>query len=224
MPEDINSVISFDDEDKEFLQNEEGENTDTPGHVQAGRPEKVIIGTFIEKIDKAFQQEAPQETSWPLMLAGQEDLVDAFRKTSRYENIMDTSLGVDDEHADSRDLYQQARQKIEERQEQEKNERLETYNNNIATSLTASMPGQVIPATYYSQVRALFVERGAHIWGSFDEQNNGLVMHAEREEGDDCLVEKAAVQTVLHGGEVFILDKDKMPKGATIAALMRYTQ
>lgn len=224
MPGNINGVISFDDEDKEYLQNDEGENTDTPEHVHAGRPEKVIVGTYIEKIDKAFQQQAPQETNWPLMLAGQVDLLEAFRKTSKYENIMDTDLIVVDEHADGKELFQHARKKIEERQEQEQNERLETYNNSIATPLTASMPEQVIPATYYSQVRALFIERGAHIWGSFDQQNNQLNMHSEREDGDDCLVEKAAIQTVLHGGEVFILEKDKMPRGATIAALMRYTQ
>ena len=84
------------------------------------------------------------------------------------------------------------------------------------------MPESVIPAAFYSQVRSLFVEKGAHIWGSFDAQNNKLELHASREEGDDCLVEKAAVQTILNGGEVFVMEKEKMPKGATIAALLRY--
>lgn len=224
MPDSINSVISFEDDGKEHMQTEEGENTDRPENVQAGRPEKVIIDTFIEKIDKAFQSQSPQEAGWPLMLAGQVDLLEAFRKTSQYNNILDTELIVTDEHSEGRELFEQAKKKIEERHQREKDERLETYFNSIATNLTTSMPEKVIPATYYSQVRALFVEKGAHIWGSFDEQSNQLNMHAAKEDGDDCLLEKAAVQTVLHGGEVYILEKDKMPKGATIAALLRYAQ
>jgi hypothetical protein len=224
LPCDINSVINFDEEEKEFMQTKEGENTDRPEHVTSGRPDKVIVNTYMEKIDKAFQKEAPPETNWPLMLAGQQELMEAFRKSSQYNNIMSTELLVDDENANSRELFLQAREKLEERMKTEMNERLETYYNSIATNLTSSMPEHVIPATHYSQVRALFVERGAHIWGSFDEQNNKLNMHAEREEGDDCLVEKAAIQTILHGGEVFILEKEKMPKGATIAALLRYAQ
>lgn len=211
MPENINSVINFDEED-------------TPENIDAGRPEKVIIETFIEKINTAFQNQAPQDTSWPLMLAGQEELLEAFRKTSQYENILDTEVIVSDEYVDAKELFQQARQKIEERQQRERDIRLETYYNSIATNLTSSMPEHVIPATYYSQVRALFVEKGAHIWGSFDQQNNRIDMHVSQEDGDDCLIEKAAVQTILHGGEVFILEKDKMPKGATLAALLRYAQ
>jgi hypothetical protein len=156
------------------------------------------------------------------LLAGQTELLEAFRKTSQYENLVDTDLEVTDEHADNKKLFRQAKGRIEARLNQERDQRLETYYNSIATPLTNSMPETVIPAAFYSQVRSLFVEKGAHIWGSFDAQNNRLEMHANREEGDDCLVEKAAVQTILNGGEVFVMEKEKMPKGATIAALMRY--
>lgn len=222
MPEDINSVINAEEKDKEYMKTEDGRNTDSPEHVNAGRPEKVIISLYVEKINDAFQKQATQERGWPLLLAGQTELLDAFRKTSQYENLVDTDLELTDEHADNKKLFSQAKDRIEARSNQERDERLETYYNSIATPLTNSMPETVIPAAFYSQVRSLFIEKGAHIWGSFDAQNNKLEMHANREEGDDCLVEKAAVQTVLNGGEVFVMEKEKMPKGATIAALFRF--
>lgn len=222
MPDSISSVINYDEPGKEYMETETGENTDTPEYINVGRPDKIVLGTYVEKIDSAFQQQAPTETSWPLLLAGQSDLVDAFRKTSKYTNVFDTNLEVTEEPTDSRELFKQAKSKIEERTKHARNSMLEIYYNSIATPLTNSMPETVIPAAYYSQVRTLFVERGAHIWGSFDAQNNRLDMHAEREPGDDCLLEKAAIQTILHGGEVFVMEKEKMPKGATIAALLRY--
>ena len=222
MPDNINSVINYEENGKEFMETDAGENSDAPEFIAAGRPEKIIIKTYVEKIDRAFQQQAPGNSNWPLMLAGQDDLLEAFRNASQYKNVMDTELSVTNEHAESRTLFEQARQKINDRQEQERNEHLDTYMNNIITDLTSSMPEKVIPATYYSQVRTLFVEKGAHIWGHFDDQNNKLVMHASREDGDDCLIEKAAIQTILHGGEVYITEKDKMPKGAVIAALLRF--
>lgn len=222
MPGNINSVINFEEKNKEYMETEDGQNSDSPEHVNAGRPEKVIISLYVEKINEAFQKQATQEKGWPLLLAGQSELLEAFRKTSKYDNLLDTHLEVTDEHADNQKLFSQAKGRIEARSNQERDERLETYYNSIATPLTNSMPESVIPAAFYSQVRSLFVEKGAHIWGSFDAQNNRLEMHANREEGDDCLVEKAAVQTILNGGEVFVMEKEKMPKGATIAALMRY--
>jgi hypothetical protein len=222
MPENINSVINFEEKGKEYMETQDRQNTDKPEHVNAGRPEKVIVGLYIEKIDEAFQKQATPEKNRPLLLVGQSELLEAFRKTSKYDNLVDTDLELTDEHADNSKLFSQAKERIESRSNQERDERLETYYNSIATPLSNSMPESVIPAAFYSQVRSLFVEKGAHIWGSFDAQNNKLEMHANREEGDDCLVEKAAVQTILNGGEVFVMEKEKMPKGATIAALMRY--
>ena len=158
------------------------------------------------------------------MLAGQSELIEAFRKTSKYEHILATELVMEDEHADGRKIYQLARHKIDELFDKEKDARLEAYFNSIATPLTSSMPNNVIPAAYYSQVRTLFIEKGAHVWGHFDELNNQLTLHDEKQDGDDCMIDKAAIQTVLHGGEVFILEKEKMPNGAMIAALLRYDQ
>jgi len=136
--------------------------------------------------------------------------------------VFKNALELTDEHADSRKIFQLAKQKIEENWNQVIDNRLQTYYDSIATPLTNSMPEKVIPAAFYSQVRTLFVEKGAHIWGSFDAQNNQLTQHATREDGDDCLIEKAVLQTVLHGGDIYVLDKEKMPKGATIAAQLRY--
>jgi hypothetical protein len=214
LPRDITDVI-------DFAEAEEKENEETEPRIQAGRPDKLIVASYVEKISAAFEPES-KDDRWPLLLAGDKELMDAFRRVSKYDSIFPTDLPMDDEHADSRKIFQQAREKMEKTWNQYVSERLKTYYDSIATPLTKSMPESVIPAAYYGQVRYLFVEKGAHAWGRFDAESNQLILHADREDNDDCLLEKAAVQTVLHGGEVFVLEKNKMPNGATIAALTRY--
>jgi hypothetical protein len=99
---------------------------------------------------------------------------------------------------------------------------LNAYGNQSATELTSSIPDDVIPAAHYGRISQLFACEGEHIWGTFDEMNNVLEIHAGQEEGAECLVDKSVIKTLLNGGEVFLLPADKMPGGSKLAALMRY--
>ena len=99
---------------------------------------------------------------------------------------------------------------------------LESYGNHSATALTSSVPADVIPAAHYGRVSQLFVRKDKHLWGSFDEQNNQLELHTSQEDGDECMLDKAVIKTILTGGEVFILEEERMPADSVIAALMRY--
>jgi hypothetical protein len=126
------------------------------------------------------------------------------------------------EHADQQQLYKQARELMEPYFRERVNKAKEIYGNQSATALTSSIVEDVIPAAYYSRISQLFVERGAQIWGTFDEQSNELVIHEQQSEDDDSLVDKAVLKTIMNGGEVFILDKEDMPAASPLAALMRY--
>jgi hypothetical protein len=66
------------------------------------------------------------------------------------------------------------------------------------------------------------VVKDEHIWGTFDEMNNDLSIHGTQEPGDECLIDKSVIKTLLTGGEVYILPADKMPAASKIAAIMRY--
>jgi hypothetical protein len=106
--------------------------------------------------------------------------------------------------------------------EQRVNKALETYMNNSTTGLTSSIAADVIPAAYYSQIATLFVTKGEHIWGTFDEMAYELVFHDTPDEGGEDLIDNAVEKTLANGGEVFLLEKEKMPADCQIAALMRF--
>ena len=84
------------------------------------------------------------------------------------------------------------------------------------------MPEKVIPASFYAQISDLFICKGEHIWGKFNMDENKLEIHAQKQEGDECLLNMAAAQTYINGGAVHLLEKEQMPKESTIAAFMRF--
>jgi hypothetical protein len=102
------------------------------------------------------------------------------------------------------------------------NKALEIYGNRSATELTSSVVDDVIPAAYYGRVSHLFVAKGEHIWGTFDEMGNELKLHETQTEDSEDLLDNAVVKALSTGAEVFLLDKEKMPVESPVAALMRY--
>jgi hypothetical protein len=51
---------------------------------------------------------------------------------------------------------------------------------------------------------------------------NKLEIHETQQSGDECLLNTAVIKTILTGGDIHILEKEKMPGSGKIAALLRY--
>jgi hypothetical protein len=68
----------------------------------------------------------------------------------------------------------------------------------------------------------LFVAKGEHVWGTFDEMANEINFSDNTGENVEDLIDNAVVKTLATGGEVFVLDKELMPAESSIAALLRY--
>jgi len=47
-------------------------------------------------------------------------------------------------------------------------------------------------------------------------------LHEEAKPGDEDLLDLAAVQTLLNGGTVYAVELEKVPDGASLAAVFRY--
>lgn len=81
----------------------------------------------------------------------------------------------------------------------------------------------VIRAAYEGRIAQLFVAKGQLLWGHYTAKPEEPVMHKQEEPGDDCLTNQAVVQTILHGGEAYMVEAEKMPAGGEMAAVLRYS-
>lgn len=188
-----------------------------------GNPEdKDNIGVYFEAVDDVLFKEVFNKENVPLVLAGVEYLIPIYKSCCDYHNVWEQPLTGNHDRTETGALYQQVREILEPYFQQRVTKALEMYGNKSATGLTSSVAADIIPATYYGQVSHLFVCKGEHIWGTFDEMANELNFHDTPDEDGEDLIDNAVVKTLATGGEVFLLDQEQMPAESQMAALMRY--
>ena len=184
--------------------------------------DKVYIANYFESVDDVLWKNVLHDQNAPLVLAGVEYLIPIYKSVCDYKHVWEQSLTGSHEHEDTATLYKQAKELMQPYFAQRLNRALENYGNQSATELTSSIIDDVVPATYYGRVSHLFVQRGEHIWGRFDEMENKLEMQTEETEGAEDLIDNAVVRTLMTGGDIFLLDKEQMPADSPIAAIFRY--
>ena len=226
MPRGVDDVVHFEQKDDEdlFRTDTQGAGAGASYHgIGTGRPEhKTDLAMYFDEVDETLWKEVLNRENVPLLLAGVEYLIPIYKEVAKYKPIWEKALTGSHEHENLSTLYEQARTVMEPYFQERVAKALQTYGNQSATELTSSIPEDVIPAAHYGRVSQLFALKGEHIWGTFDEMNNQLTMHPTQQDGDECLVDKAVIKTLLNGGEVFILPEEKMPGRSKLAAIMRY--
>jgi hypothetical protein len=226
LPNGMDDVIHFEEKEDQQLFRQGGKggtgSASFHGHGEGQLDDKANLGIYFQEVDKTLFAEVLHDKNAPLVLAGVEYLIPIYKGVSKYNNIAEEAITGSQEHESQLVLFNKARQILEPYFWQETKKSLQNYYNQIATPLTSSMPDKVVPASFYAQVSDLFICKGEHIWGRFDMDNNRLEIHAEKQEGDECLINKAAAQTYINGGAVHLLDSEHMPKESTIAAFMRF--
>lgn len=228
LPNGVDDVVHFEEKDSQKLFRSEsgqaGKGANFHGQG-AGKPdEKEHIAIYLEEVDDTLWKEVLNKENVPVLLAGVEYLLPIYKSVTDYNNIWDEVITGSHEHDDLNELYKQARQVMEPYFQKRTLKALENYANQSATALTSSIPADVIPAAHYGRIWHLFVRKESddHIWGTFDEMENVMNVHETKEEGDECLLDKAVIKTILNGGDVHFLSKDDMPAESSVAALMRY--
>jgi hypothetical protein len=226
LPNGVVDVVHLEEkEDQKLFRTESaqaGKGAAFHGHG-AGKPdEKENLAIYLEEVDETLWEEVLSRENVPLLLAGVEYLLPIYKSVSHYKNIWPELLKGSHEHDDLNSLYQQARAIMEPYFQERTKKALEMYGNQSATALTSSIPADVIPAAHYSRIWHLFVRKNEHLWGTFNEMENILNLHDTKEDGDECLIDKAVIKTILNGGDVHFVSKEDMPGDSPVAALMRY--
>jgi len=226
MPNGVEDVVHFEEKETENLFRTEtiGAGGGAYYHgIGSGKPdEKANLAMYFDEVDKTLRKEILHDEKVPLLLVGVEYLIAIYRQVAKYKPIWEAAITGNHEHEDITVLYQQARSKMEPYFQERLTKALNTFGNQSATEMTSSTPEDIIPAAHYGRVAQLLVLENEHIWGNFDEMKNELTIHEIREGGDECLMDKSVIKTLLNGGEVFIVPGEKMPVSGVMASLMRY--
>lgn len=231
LPNGMDDVIRYEEKGGKQLMRRAGASTGAAateganfhGHGAGLSDDDEYLEQYLKEVDQTLWTEVLSKQNAPLVIAAVDYVLAAFKRVSKYKNVWTDHLTGNFEHEERNALYEKVRPKMEAYFKEDTKKALLNYYNNSAKELTSSLPEDVIPASYYGQVSDLFVQRDEHIWGSFNEAGNELVLHDNQEQGDECLINKAIIKTLMNGGDVHVLDKEKMPADSKIAAFLRYS-
>ena len=231
VPQSLAEALRFDEPEK---QHQYHTASDTPGSPATGRPaifhghgvgtddEKENILRYFQQIDRGLRDYLAEDDPRPLLLAGVEFLFPIYKKANKYPNLLDEGVTGNPEALSVEDLHEQAWQVVDPYFREARKEAASQYRNLLNSGQASKDIREILPAAHYGQVDTLFVAVDHQQWGTFDPQTDTLQLHDEPQNGDEDLLDLAAVQTLLKGGTIYAVAPEKVPDQAPMAAIFRY--
>jgi len=220
----------------DFLQNDQPDHMldgGSAGGPSTGSMGRVMFGTgtdkerkdeyllhFYKAIDRGIAhllKDAPA----PLVIAGVEYELTLYQRESEFPRLVDEGVRGAPDGLKGGELHKRALEVIQPYWDKDIEEALAVFEQ-FGSERTSLSLKEIVKAAYDGRVLHLFVARGAKEMGNFDEATHRVRTHAEERPGDEDLINAAAVQTINHAGNVFVLPRNKIPHGSQIAAVMRY--
>jgi hypothetical protein len=187
--------------------------------LKVGLPEDEF--RYFRQIDEALRYSL-KDPRVPLVLAAVEKDVSLYRQVNTYKGLLDGSVLGNPDRLSTADLHAKAQEISQAHYDQMRKQAILEYTERADASKTSHELQEILSAAHQGRIYYLFVAAGAEKWGRFDPEQNTVSVHESAEKGDQDLLNRAVIQTILQGGTVHALDSSSMPDGELIAALFRY--
>ena len=226
VPESIQDRVGFDFEEKnlQFRTQQAGiGQVMYHGQEAATGKSKNEIKKYFRAINDGLQT-VFKEQNRPLLIASQEYLFDIYKGVNSYPNLMQENCKVDLTAASIFEIHESAWEMMVPIFDQKKKDKIALFLDAEGTGKTAIGIDKILPTAFSGKIDTLFCENRADIFGTFKEENDMVIATASEENNNTIsLMNRAAIQTFLKGGSVYLLDKEEMPNpNSRINALFRY--
>jgi hypothetical protein len=160
---------------------------------------------FFHSIDKGLQSVLRNETA-PLVLAGVDSEVALYRRVNNYPRLLEKALPGAPAGFKPSELQQRAQEIVAERLRERFEKALAQFEKHRNTESVTFNAHYIVKRAGEGRVAQLFLREDAELKGA---------------DGED-LLNQAALETLLHGGQVFVLEPGKAPEKAMTAAVLRF--
>ena len=183
------------------------------------------LRNYFERFDDALAR-IDVDRRAPVVLAGVEYLLPIYRDAATtFQNICEDALRGNMEGERAEDLHAAAWEIVEPHFLQERRKAAERFGDLSNSGRSSIDLNEILPAAQDGRVDSLFVARGVRSWGSYDGDKRKIKLQPDQKgprNGNEDLLDLAAVQTYLNGGKVFVVDQQEVPEGKSLAAVFRY--
>jgi Bacterial archaeo-eukaryotic release factor family 3 len=159
----------------------------------------------------------------PLVLAAEPKTAGHFTKVAQLRQLLSETVAVNPFALSDAELHARAVALMQPILDAERNALLEQVNARLGTAEpnVAIRLEEILTASHEGRVEAVIVAQDNALWGRFT-PGAVLVAHGTQAAGDEDLLNQAAVETMRHGGQAFLLPHDRLPRQAPAVATLRY--
>ncbi|MDI6776665.1 MAG: hypothetical protein QMD03_05395 [Syntrophales bacterium] len=198
-----------------------GRSVMVSGHGASMEDVKDNILKYFRQIDRGLRDLLRDEQA-PLVLAGVNYLFPIYREANTYPRLMEEGTGGNPKGMGAEQLHTQAWSIVEPCFQKAEAEAIAQYRQSLGTGLTSNDIIEIVQAACHGRIGLLFVAIGHRQWGVVDPNTYEVHLHEKMEPGDEDLFDFAAIKTFLNGATVFALPPERIPDGASVAAVFRY--
>ncbi|MDO9556031.1 MAG: hypothetical protein Q7J82_00395 [Coriobacteriia bacterium] len=226
VPESLAEALRWDDFEKTSLQfhtGTSGTGSRRPA-VFHGTGETDVKGELVQyfrKIDKGVTEYLQGDLA-PLVLSGVDYLLPIYREVNSHPALAEAAVTGSPESTYPETRFQQAWSIVLPLFEQARDKAARRLDDAWGSSKTTSDPEMLVPAAMHGRVDTLFVATDRELWGHYDGKTDTAVIHSPAQPGDEDLLDLAAFEALLSGAEVYAVPADELPRGSTLAAILRY--
>lgn len=227
-----NVAVSFDAYMNSAKPDHVSDNRGTPG-PSSGSSKGVMFTTssdredhneyllhFFRQIDRGVNELLRGKTE-PVVLAAVEYELALYRDANSYAHLAKESVQGAPNSLKSGEMHARALDALLRCYENKVDEALAQYNHKVGGGASNRLK-EVITAAHDGRVLTLLVSDSLESTGAFDESTHTVKGRETGTTNDEDLVNDAAVQTILHAGQVYVVPNGKMPNGAPLAAIYRF--
>lgn len=158
----------------------------------------------------------------PLVIAGVEYELPLYRSVSSFPRLVDEAVRGAPDSLKGGELHKRALEVMQLHRRTHVDSALAMYEQFGGSSRTSVGLKEIVKGAYDGRVLHLFVAEGARHTGNFDAMTHRVRASRQEQPGDEDLINAAAVETLRHSGNVFVIPASRVPHGSQMAAVMRY--
>ncbi len=192
------------------------------GHGAGSDDVEGRVADYLRRVEHAIEPPL-RGAQAPLVLAAVDYLFPIYREVNSYAHLIDEGIPGNADELPAEELLAKAWPIVEPVFQGARQAAIEQYRERAGTGRTSDALTEIAPAAVHGRIESLFVAVGVQSWGRFDpESGRATLREAGRLDGDEDLLDFAAIHTFLNGGAVFAVEPEEVPGRAAVAAVLRY--
>jgi hypothetical protein len=161
------------------------------------------------------------EAKTPLILCSVEYEQAIYREVNTYPHLLEEGVAGAPDSFKGGELHKRALEALQRYDEQKVDDAMRRWNKQGGWAATMGVK-DIVRAGYEGRVMTLLIAETAQVMGNFNEASFSAEGTRELKPWDEDLLNAAALQTIVHGGQVFVVPQSRIPENRPMAAIVRY--